>query len=137
MTIDTGLESVKHLVAFNKFAKDSLVAIKVARSAESDGELRSARVLAIVGDSQLATFIVSHSHVLVLKAHAKGTDVLLTDTAARDSKSAHALMELTVDVGITLRAIAESLERFRSLWLSLRVQLENELSDALVSLGHR
>ena len=137
MTIDTGLESVKHLVAFNKFAKDSLVAIKVAGSAKSDGELRSARVLAIVGDSQLATFIVSHSHVLVLKAHAKGTDVLLTDTAARDSKSTHAMMELTVGVGVALRAIAESLERFRSLWLSLRVQLENEVSDALVTLGHR
>ena len=81
VTVNTGLKSVKHLVAFNKLAKDCLVAIKIAGCAKSDGELRSTRVCSIVGEGQLATFIVSHRHILVLEAHAKGTDVLLTDTA--------------------------------------------------------
>ena len=136
MTVDASLESVKHVVAFDEFAKDSLVAVEVASGAESDGELRSARVLSVVGDGQLATFIVSHGHILVLEAHAKGTNVLLSDATGRDSKSTLSLMELTVHVGVALGAFAKGLERAGSLWLSLGVKLENEVTEVLVTVGH-
>ena len=136
MTVDASLESVKHLVAFDEFAKDGLVAVEVSSGAESDGKLRSARVLSVVGNGQLSTFIVSHGHILVLEAHAKGTNVLLADASGRDSKSTLSLMELTVHVGVALGAFAQGLERVGSLWLSLGVELENEVTDALVTVGH-
>ena len=136
MTVHASLESVEHLVAFDEFAKDGLVAVEVASGTEGDGELRSARVLSVVRDGQLATFIVSHGHILILEAHAKGTNVLLADATGRDSKSTLSLMELTVHVGVALGTFAEGLERVGSLWLSLGVKLENEVTDVLVTVGY-
>ena len=135
VTINASLESVKDLVAFNKLAKDSLVAIEVVCGAEGDREFGSSRVLSVVGEGQLATFIVSQSHVLILKANTKGTNVLFADTAGRDSKSGHTLVELGSDIGVSLGAIAECLERVSGLWLFLGVELEDEVTDALIILG--
>ena len=82
VTIDTGFESVKNLVAIDELAEDCLVAVEVLGSAESDGELGASGVLAVVGHGKLATFIVSHGHILVLESDAESTNVLLTDTAS-------------------------------------------------------
>ena len=81
VTIDTGFESVKNLVAIDELAEDSLVAVEVLGSAESDSELGTSGVLAVVGDGKLATFIVSHGHILILESDAESTNVLFTDTA--------------------------------------------------------
>ena len=107
VAINSSLESVKDLVAFNELAEDSLVAVKVGSSTESDGEFRSSRVLAVVGDGKLATFIVSHGQILVLETNAIGADVLVAHTATRDSKSCLPLMEVGASVGVALGAVAE------------------------------
>jgi hypothetical protein len=79
VAINTGLESVEHLVAFDELAENSLVAVKIRGCPERNGELRSTGVLAVVGDGELATFIVSHGQILVLEANAIGTNVFLSN----------------------------------------------------------
>ena len=79
---------------------------------------------------------MSHRQVLVLDSHAERTDIILSDPSCRDSESRHALVEIAAGVGVALAAFAERLERFRGLWLSLGVELEDEVADALVTLSN-
>ena len=93
MTINSRFESIQNTLTLNELAKDSLVAVEVGSFAKRDGELGSARILTAIGKSKHATFIVSQCHVLILKSHAEGTHVLLTEATTRDSKAGLTLVE--------------------------------------------
>ena len=82
MAITACLKGIKYTLAINEFAEDSLVAVEVASRAESDGEFRTARVLSVIRKGKLTTFVMPQSEVLVLKAHAECTDILLSKATA-------------------------------------------------------
>ena len=136
MAINASLESIENLASFNKLAKHSLVTIKVWSGTERDRELRSSSVLTIVRERELAAFIVSHGQVLVLEANAEGTDILVAHATSRDAKAALSVVESRAGVRATLSSFAESAEALSGCWLLLSVELENEIADLLVTLGH-
>ena len=93
MAINATLEGLKDIFAFDELAENSLVAVEVGGFAERDRELGPARILAVIGESELTTFIVSHCHVLILEPHAESTHVLLTEAPTRDSKAGLSMVE--------------------------------------------
>ena len=136
MAIAAGLQGIKDALAIDELAEHGLVSVEVASRAESDRELRAAGVLTIVGNGELTALVVPHRHVFVLKANAERSNVVLTHAAARDAEAGLAVVESGAGEGLALGAVAEGSEALRRLRLLLRVELEDEVADLLVTLGH-
>ena len=136
VAVNTSLQSIEHLVTLDELTENGLVPIKVGSSSKCDSELRSSSVLSVVGERELSAFVVSHGQILVLEAQAESTDVLVAHAASRDSKATLSLMEARARVGVALGSFAECAEALSGGGLLVSVELEDEVSEELVTPGN-
>ena len=136
MAVNASLQSIEHSFTFDKLAENGLVPIKVGSSAERNRELGASRVLAVVGEGKLTSFVVSHGQVFVLEAQAESTNVFLAHATPRDSKATLSLVESRARVGVALGSFAECAEALSRGGLLVSVELEDEVSEELVTPGN-
>ena len=123
-------------VSFDKLTEGLLVAVEVASFIESDLELGAIAVLTVVEKSELTSLHVSEGEVLIGEAHTVGTVVVFGETASGDGGTGETGVERGAGVAEAfLGSFAESLEVVSGIGCAVLVELEDEVTDDLLTVG--